>query len=144
MYLDKSLSSGIFKNQITTLLIEIDPNQNDPSTMEIICNRIFTVFSNLTHLTFYDASYRNIVRLILDFPPPMFSSSTLLVLKIKVQNIAECLYLLDGRFNQLHTLQIDLIRIYHLSKEIENKVSVKKKKILDFFCFRLSRQKYQN
>jgi hypothetical protein len=71
--------------------------------MEDICNRIFTVFSNLTHLIFYDTLYQNIVRLLLGYGPPRFSS-TLLVLKIKAQIFDTCLYILDGRFSQLHTL----------------------------------------
>ena len=129
MCLDKSLSSGLFKNQITILVIGIDPNQKDVLTMLNICNCIFTVFSNLTHLIFYDISYKNNVRLILDFLPPRFSSSTLLVLNIKVQTFDSCLYILDGRFSQLHTLYIDAIKIDFSNNEIENQVSVKRKEI---------------
>jgi hypothetical protein len=104
MCLDKSLSSGLFKNQITKLVIGIDANRDDLSTMRNICNRIFTVFNNLTHLIFYESSWKNIVRLFFEFPSPKFSSSTLLVLNIKVETFDVCLYILDGRFSQLHTL----------------------------------------
>ncbi|CAF4535046.1 unnamed protein product [Rotaria sp. Silwood2] len=132
LFTDENLSSGIFKNQITTLIIGIDPNENDLSTMENICNNIFTVFTNLTHLIFYNASYKNTVQLLFDFPSPSFSSSSLLVLNIKVQCFDMCLYILDGRFNQLHTLVIDLVNI-HPPEEIENQ-----KKIPNLKCFVLS------
>jgi hypothetical protein len=133
MYLDERLTSGIFKNQITTLIITIDPNQNDLSTMQNICNDIFTVFIKLTHLIFYESSYEDIVRLLFDFPFPCFSSSTLLVLKIKIQTFSQCLWILDGRFNQLQTLNIDLANIYPPLEQIENQVSLTNK--FDFYLF---------
>jgi hypothetical protein len=127
MCLDERLSSGIFKNQITTLIIEINPNKNELWTMENICNHIFSVFLNLTHLIFYESSYKNIVRLLFDLPSPKFSSSTLSVLNIKAQSFYVCLYILDGRFNQLHTLYIDFANIHSPSEEIENQVSFTRK-----------------
>jgi hypothetical protein len=133
MYLDERLTSGIFKNQITTLIITIDPNQHDLSTMQNICNDIFTVFIKLTHLIFYESSYEDIVRLLFDFPSPCFSSSTLLVLKIKIQTFSQCLWILDGRFNQLQTLNIDLANIHSPLEEIENQVSLTNK--FDFYLF---------
>jgi len=127
--LDKTLSSGLFKNQITILVIGIDPHPYDPSTMVNICNRIFTVFTNLTHLIFHDVSYENPVRLISVFLSSRFSSSTLLVLNIKLQTFAACLHILDGRFSQLHTLYVDLTKIYREEREIPNEVSVTRKEI---------------
>ncbi|CAF2399966.1 unnamed protein product [Rotaria sp. Silwood2] len=132
-FTDQRLSSGIFKNQIIRLIIGINPNENDLETVENICTDIFTVFTNLTHLIFCDANYNNIVRLLFDFPCPRFSSSSLLLLNIKVQNFSQCLYILDGRFNQLHTLYIDLANIHPPDEEIENK-----RKIANLKCFFLS------
>ncbi|CAF5120884.1 unnamed protein product, partial [Rotaria magnacalcarata] len=83
-------------------------------------NHIFTVFINLTHLTFYDAAYENNVRLLFDVPFPTFSSSSLSVLNIKVQTFDVCLYILDGRFEQLHTLDIELANLFPPLEEIEN------------------------
>ncbi|CAF2789704.1 unnamed protein product [Rotaria sp. Silwood2] len=133
LFTDESASSSIYKNQITTLIIEINPNYNKLWTMEYICNHIFSVFLNLTHLIFYESSYNNIVRLLFDFPSPKLSSSTLLVLNIKVQSFYICLYLLDGRFNQLHTLYIELTHIFRPDEEIENQI-----KIPNLKCFSLS------
>ncbi|CAF1213445.1 unnamed protein product [Rotaria sordida] len=77
LFTDEKLSSGIFKNQITTLIIEIDPNKGNLCSMENICNDIFSVFLKLTHLIFYESSYKNIAPLLFDFPSPKLSSSTL-------------------------------------------------------------------
>ena len=135
MCLDERLSASIFKNQITTLIISIDTNKKKLYAMKNICNYIFTVFINLTHLIFYDASYTNYVRLLFDIPPASFSSSSLLVLNIKVQSFHMCLYLLDGRFSQLHTFYIELAHIHRPDEGIENQVSSteKKKNLLLFF-----------
>ncbi|CAF4970892.1 unnamed protein product [Rotaria sp. Silwood1] len=119
LFNDERLSC-IFKNQITTLIISIDPDKKKLSTMENICNRIFTLFMNLTHLMFYDASCENNVRLLFNIPSPRFSSSSLLVLNIKVQTFNVCLYLLDGRFEKLRTLYIELANIFPPLGEIEN------------------------
>ncbi len=132
MCLDERLASGIFKNQITTLTIEINPNKNKLSTMENICNHIFSVFLNLTHLIFYESSYQNIVRLLFEFPSPKLFSSTLSVLNIKVQSFDVCLYLLDGRFHHLHTFYIESVHIHPPDEEIENQVSFTKKKRICF------------
>lgn len=107
--LDENLSSGLFKNQITKLLITIgtDWDQDCYLTMQYVINHIFSVFKKLTHLIFFESSHRNIVALSLNYSPINFCSSTLLVLKIKTEWFDTCLYVLDGRFNQLHTLIVE-------------------------------------
>ncbi|CAF3912848.1 unnamed protein product [Rotaria magnacalcarata] len=99
LFIDERLSSGIFKNPITTLIITAGPNQNDLTIMKSICHHIFIVFIKLTHLIFYESSYQNIVRLLFDFPSPSFF------------------------FLQLFcfiTLYIHLANIHHPSEEVEN------------------------
>ncbi|CAF0733371.1 unnamed protein product [Rotaria sordida] len=134
IFTDEKLISSIFKNQITTLTIAIDPDKKVWSTMENICNQIFTVFINLTHLIFCDASYKDNVRLSFKIPSPNFSSSSLLVLNIKVQTFDVCLYILDGRFEQLHTLHIELANISSSSKEIENQRKISNLKYFVLSC----------
>ncbi|CAF2143390.1 unnamed protein product [Rotaria magnacalcarata] len=133
LFTDERLVSSIFKNQITTLIISIDPDKNERSTMNSICNHVFTVFINLTHLTFYDAAHQNNARLSFDVPFPTFSSSSLLVLKIKVQTFDVCLYILDGRFEQPHTLDIELANILSPS-EIENQRKIPNLKYFVLCC----------
>jgi hypothetical protein len=92
-----------------------------------ICNDIFTVFTNLITLIIRESSYKNCVRLFFDVPPlPSFRSSTLRILNIRLECFDDCLYLLDGRFNQLHTFIVDLTKV-RLPKLIPNQVSFTRK-----------------
>ncbi|CAF3185350.1 unnamed protein product, partial [Rotaria sp. Silwood2] len=125
LFTDKNLSSDIFKNQITSLVVGIDSEKKTSSIVENICNNLFTMMNNLIHLIFYDESYKNIVRFMTDVPSPKFSSSTLLTLNIKVQNFDDCLCMLDGRFNNLQSLYIDLIKICSSSNQIKNQYPLK-------------------
>jgi len=124
MCLEETLSSGIFKKQISTLLININKNREMLSTENVvgnICNGIFTVFTNLRHLQFNELSYKKRFILSFDFPPTFFSS-TLLQLNVRVYRFDECLYLLDGRFNQLHTFHVNILTISPLLLEINQQV----------------------
>ncbi|CAF4810828.1 unnamed protein product [Rotaria sp. Silwood1] len=98
-----------------------------------MCNCIFSIFNKLTHLRFSESSYENYVPLLFDFPSRRFSSSSLLVLNIKIQHFSQLLYVLDGRFSQLHTLIVDLINNVLSTDLIENK-----EKISNLKCFVLS------
>jgi hypothetical protein len=81
-----------------------------------ICTDIFTIFTNLLTLVMRESSYRNCLRLCLYDDHPSFSSfrsSTLRILNIRLQSFDNCLYVLDGRFNQLHTLIVELTHVYY-------------------------------
>jgi hypothetical protein len=99
-------------------------------SVENICDKIFTVFTRPITLVLHESSYKNRVRLYFDDTfLPNFHSSTLLKLTISVQCFYDCLYLLDGRFNQLHTLCIDSFYIDR-TNEIKNEVSFTRKTML--------------
>ncbi|CAF3791442.1 unnamed protein product [Rotaria sp. Silwood1] len=132
LFTDKNVSCGIFKKQIRRLIITIDKNKKDLFTKVKMCSCIFSIFINLTHLTFSESSFENIVRLLIDVPFRSFSSSSLLVLNIKIQTFSQCLYILDGRFSQLETLYVDLAKVISIDLP-ENKV-----KIANLKCFVLS------
>ncbi|CAF1019718.1 unnamed protein product [Rotaria sordida] len=126
LFTDEILSSGIFKDQITTLILTIDNNNNSDDYEEMLLSArnifdyIFIVFTNLIYLAFYKPSFKNRVPLYFPHPPShTCRSSTLLRLNIRLASFYECLYLLDGRFNQLHTLYVDLTEIHH-TNEIQN------------------------
>jgi hypothetical protein len=70
----------------------------------------FTTFSNLQYLNFCVSSIWN-NRLSLADPYPGINSSTLLELHIRLFSFSNCLYILDGRFNKLHTLHVDVMYI---------------------------------
>ena len=63
------------------------------------------MFRNLKYLNF-DTPVKN--RLSFGMTPPSVFSSTLLELHVAVGSDYDCLYLLDGRFDQLHTFHINI------------------------------------
>ncbi|CAF4204874.1 unnamed protein product [Rotaria sordida] len=137
---DETLSS-IFKNQITTLFITIYNNNDDNYEGKILslantCDKIFTVFTRLTTFVLYESSYKNRVRLNFnDLLYPNFRSSTLLKLIINVYSFDDCLYLLDGRFDQLHTFHVDLANVL-CSDEIKNQGNLPNLKCFSLSCKR--------
>ncbi|CAF4928974.1 unnamed protein product [Rotaria socialis] len=121
---NETLLFGIFKNQIRTLFITIDNNHDSYEEMELsatrIINYILNVFTGLIYLKLHESLYKNCARLLFDDEfLPTFRSSTLLKLNIRIQCFDDCLYLLDGRFSQLHTLCVDLVHI-NRPHEIKN------------------------
>ncbi|CAF0986378.1 unnamed protein product [Rotaria sp. Silwood1] len=139
LFTDETLSSGIFKNQIRTLFLTIDNNNDYYEEMVLsatsIVNYILNVCTNLICLILYESLYKNRVRLLLDDEfLPTFRSSTLLKLNIRVQCFDDCLHLLDGRFNQLHTLCVDLVHIHH-PQEIINQGDLPNLKCFSLSCY---------
>ena len=126
--LDEKLSLNIFQKQITRLILTLDQNRSDRYEMIKMCNLILPMFMKLTHLTFAKSFYENKYSLVFDVPYRSFSSSSLLVLNIKIQSVWQFVTVLDGRFAQLHTLTVDLIN-GAISTEINqtNKVCFERK-----------------
>ena len=129
MCLEESPLYHIFKNQITTLNITLAENNIIASTsdiMNVVCAHIFTMFNNLICLKFH--SYSDIYvatdeRLSFNLKePPTFFSSSLVELHINVRDFTDCLYLLDGRFKQLHTFYVNVYVFLPPTQAIINKV----------------------
>ncbi len=57
-----------------------------------------------------------------DKSPPTVISSTLLELYVGLNKFSDCLYLLDGRFNQLHTFHVNIEFITSSRSIINSKV----------------------
>ncbi|CAF5037376.1 unnamed protein product [Rotaria sp. Silwood1] len=135
---DETLSS-IFKNRITTLVITIYNNNDDNYEGNILsvintCDKIFTVFTHLTSFVLYESSYKNRVRLSFDdLLYPNFRSSILLKLIINVHSFDDCFYLLDGRFDQLHTFHVDLANTW-CPDEIKNQGDLPNLKCFSLSC----------
>ena len=127
LFIDETLSSSILKKQVRKLLVTIDNQYQYDDDIEMdetdLFIGIFAFFVNLTDLTVAEFSYRDRVRLYLGpAPSAAFSSSTLLKLTIKVAYFDDCLFILDGRFNQLQTLHIDLDHTFP-PRRTQNEVS---------------------
>ncbi|CAF2819832.1 unnamed protein product [Rotaria sp. Silwood2] len=112
-----------FKNQISSLVIDIDES-DEANSLEII-RLIFTymcvTFTNLRYLNF-GPSLSECQQLSFSTSPLAVFSSTLSELNIRVSRFIDCLYLLDGRFYQLHTLYVYITFIYVPYETINNKV----------------------
>ncbi|UJR34276.1 hypothetical protein I4U23_021680 [Adineta vaga] len=117
LFTDEILSPGIFKNQITTLIITIEYQDDDDEEMFLsvgnIYSYIFTAFSSSISLRICEASYENRVRLFIDDLFPNIRSSTLRSLNINLQCFDDFLVILDGRFNQLEILDIKLCNVHY-------------------------------
>jgi hypothetical protein len=59
-----------------------------------------------------------------DLPLERFMSSTLMKLKINIDNFIDCLHLLDGRFDCLSTLIVNVNQIFPFGMEIGGRVSI--------------------
>ena len=79
------------------------------------------MFTNLQSLSFGPSSmwYQ---RFSFDMSFPTVTSSNLLELHISVDYFSDLLYLLDGRFNQLHTFNVNIHRISWNRSTINNQV----------------------
>ena len=94
--------------------------------------RIFDVLTNLRCLIFDSPlTYKCNQRFSFRNQPSTFFSSTLLELHVSVTSFVDCLYLLDGRFNQLRTFHIKMLDII-LTRTIDNQVGFEKKEQENF------------
>ncbi|CAF4383728.1 unnamed protein product [Rotaria sp. Silwood2] len=76
----------------------------------IIFTHIFTMFTNLQYLNFCSSSLDQ-QQLSFHTPPLTAISTNLLKLYVYLDVFIDCLYLLDGRFNQRHTLYANVFAI---------------------------------
>ncbi|CAF4505801.1 unnamed protein product, partial [Rotaria sp. Silwood2] len=124
----------ILKDQISSLVIDSSTNEiqrlpaDNNTTM---FTYIFTTFTNLQFLNF-GASLLYHQRLSFCTSPLTIISTNLLKLHVYLADFSDCLYLLDGRFNQLHTLSANIFFIASSSLTINNT-----KKLPTLKCFSL-------
>jgi len=124
--LDETSLIHTFKNQISSFVIYITKNEIEHFTedrIKLLFTNIFVMFTNLKTITFYTSP--NIYqRLSFSISPPIVYSPILLELRVIVHSYDDCLYLLDGRFNQLHTFNVNILTISSSCQSISNKVNI--------------------
>ena len=112
IYLDGSYLIRKFKSQLSTLIVHIDECQEPTSSIKdiniFIFTQILTRFKKLRYLNFAPFAGSDYHRLTFDVLPPNVLSSTLVQLRVVVNSYEECLYLLDGRFNQLNKFYVTI------------------------------------
>jgi len=123
LYLDETLILR-FKNQITSLVIDINESDylDSAEILRLIFTRICVMFTNLEYLNF-GVSLSGSKPLLFATSLPAVFSSTLRELHVSLHSFTSCLYLLDGHFNQLHTLNVRLTFIGSSCEIINNKVN---------------------
>jgi len=102
---------------------DIERKQLTEDTMTAVCVRVFTVFTHLRYFNKYSPEYMYFPRLSFNVELPRFFSSTLTELHINLEDSNDCLYLLDGRFNNLRVLYVNIGFIFPRSVMIGNKVN---------------------
>ncbi|CAF3352350.1 unnamed protein product [Rotaria sp. Silwood2] len=129
---DVSLSNTtlrrLLNNQITDLIVEIKDertaelsDENKSSAFPLI----LSLCKRLRDLTFCEQlSNQGLPISIFKLPSTSCMSSTLTKLKIDVNTFDDCLYLLDGRFEYLSTLIVDIVKISISRSKIDNTVSI--------------------
>ncbi len=81
--------------------------------------RIFTTCTNLRYLNFDPRLY---YERLLDSTCPKFFCSILEELHVNLDDYDTCLYLLDGRFNELETLYVNITFIEFPDPKIANEL----------------------
>ncbi|CAF4626468.1 unnamed protein product [Rotaria socialis] len=125
-----------FKNQILSLIIDINTNEEEDvleNTIPIIFSYIFKAFTNLQHFKFGSSS-SSCPRLSFYNTCPFLNSSNLLELHVNLETFNDCLYLCDGRFNQLHILDVNILRIQPSNLILNNTESLPVLKCFSLSC----------
>ncbi len=124
--LDESPLFDLFNKKIQSLVITLANKPKETSKENFITSiftNILTVFTNLRYFKCDRVFELHRSRLWFNETTRPFFSSTLIELHINVLGINECLYLLDGRLNQLQTFYVDIDFVDHRSLIINQKVS---------------------
>ncbi len=103
----------------------MSPNDKESITENMdtfIFTHIFPMLTNLQYLNFAPSaiSYQE---LSFDISFPLVFSTNLLELHVNLDQFIDCLYLLDGRFNQLRKLYVNISLIIASRLVIDSKVN---------------------
>ena len=124
---DNSILDNLLTQQIQHLNIDIsyDPKSKECQILSIIFTLIISRCQRLINLNFCQLFYdRKTLICIHEFPSTSCTSSTLAKLKVNVATFDDCLYILDGRFDCLSTLIIDIEKIRPLLSNIDTTVKI--------------------
>ena len=118
--LDESLLVQRLKDQILTVSVHGKGSNVNESIMVMrgnLLHYIFKIFAQIQCLHFYPYVPKTCPYVLFPDQPSMFSS-TLVEIHISTYSFEDCLYLLDGRFNQLRILVVNTVYISSLEKTL--------------------------
>jgi hypothetical protein len=109
-YLDENPLNHTFKDQISSLFIKFNNNEKNSSPTDMFYTFVFetilNIFTNLRCLKF-DSSSDFAANVWMGIVTPIFVS-TLLELHVNLPAMHDFLHLLDGRFDQLRILYVNV------------------------------------
>ncbi|CAF3366342.1 unnamed protein product [Rotaria socialis] len=120
IFTEETPLTHIFQDKISSLVIDVVQygsfRMNDTSNSNIFAN-ILTLFSKLKYFDYRSSFwYQSLFEM-----STTISSSILLELHIKLDKFTDCLYLLDGRFDSLEKVFLDIYQISTPEIVINNK-----------------------
>ncbi|CAF1016280.1 unnamed protein product [Rotaria sp. Silwood1] len=110
------------KNQLLSFTIDISIKGTEcykRDNYAIIFNHILTMFTNLQYLNFGRSSIYD-DRLFFCMRRSTVISTNLLELHVSLHIFDDCLYLLDGHFNQLRSFYVDVCMIFSSDRTVNN------------------------
>lgn len=137
--LDQSTLKSLFQKKISYLTLTINIRgfaQSTASIDEIFFSHIFNTFTNLIELNLNENSINCRPILSLHGLSSVVCYSTSLVdLRISVDNFDDCLCSFDGRFPQLRKLSVVICKIDPPSLSIANSVRIDLSSGISSYCF---------
>ena len=126
LYLDENIFNDDLKNRIRFFTVLLRHDKEKTSVLQKnteIFRNIFIIFTNLQYFNFASSEiYPKYISF--EILSPILISSTILELHVSVSGFNDCLYLLDGRFDQLRTLYVNIASIRY-SSDSKSKNTVK-------------------
>ena len=140
--LDEVSLAAWSKHRILRLSIIGQPANNDRCVFKMRANLLhylFKIFTHVQHLKFYQYSPHAYTSTHFSDQPSIFSSH-LVELHINMYCFKDFLYLLDGRFDHLRTLVVQVFNMWHFQPIEINTVSENNRKESSIYlCLSISR-----
>ncbi|CAM4960791.1 unnamed protein product [Rotaria socialis] len=130
----------ILKNQLLSFTIDVSAKTEryERNRNAIIFHHILTVFTNLQYFNFDRSSIYD-ERLFFSMRSPTVISTNLLELHVSLLTFGDCLYLLDGHFNQLRSLYVDVNMIISSDRSVNNTKELSSLKCFYLHCETITR-----
>ncbi|UJR11014.1 hypothetical protein I4U23_015198 [Adineta vaga] len=134
LFSDETLFKCTLKKQISALVIDTYGQERTiEKAHKLLFTHILTTFTNLQYLSFGPSSY-SYQQLSFNISSTSVFSSTLLELHVCLKHFNDCLYLLDGRLNQLQTFHVKVQFITISRLAINNKHKLPNLRSFSLYC----------
>ena len=126
LFLEQTSFIRICNEQIFHAVLTVMDKSESASLSDVAMHLYLPIFNLLKSVTYLDFVIKDSFRYpplsLDDFPPNACFSSTIVHLSIKVMDLEDCLSLLDGRLNRLHTFIVEIHHICPSTNDLANTV----------------------